>query len=260
MSRQAEETFFSPFKGVDAPVSRGRKILYYTDARHFGGHEVASLRALEWMLLSGARVCFISRSTNHALNGRLLELKERHSSLETLRIGVPPLKYPDLAPWLYRKFLRRLRSSFEEAAPDWVFVSQGNPVISWAGLYVARALKIPCLSYIPMAQPLPELLGVKGYPRAVFSRQIIRWPDAWLTCTNAQKKQLRRAGAIQPIEILPNPISIPCLRGREQARAANRIPPDAKVIGMAGRLNNRQKGCDLLFIFSVPCRYWPRRK
>lgn len=197
------------------------------------------------MLVSGARVCFISRANNDPLNERLRDLEKTHPCLELQGLAVPPLKYPDLSAFLYRKYLGRLRDRFQEAAPDWVFVSQGNFGISWAGLCVARRLHIPCLSYIPMAQPLRELLGVKACFRDVFSRQVRHWPDGWLTSTETQKERLRRAGAQQPIDILPNPIVIPGARNRAQARAANRLPADARVIGMAGRLNNRQKGCDL---------------
>lgn len=245
MAEQSGGRWFAPSKGVASSVLRGRKILYYTDARHFGGHEVASLHALKWMLFSGARVCFVSREQNHQLSDCLCELKRQHPSLDTIHLTVPRLKYPDLSGLLYRQYLGRLRARFKEAAPDLVFVSQGNLAISWAGLYTARELNIPCLSYIPMAQPLSELLGGKARFRGAFSRQVIHWPNAWLTSTGAQEKRLRQAGARQPIDILPNPILMPPARSREHARAANQVPSDVRLIGMAGRLNNRQKGCDL---------------
>lgn len=225
---------------------RGRKILFYSDARHFGGHEVASLHVLEWMLDSGARVSFIFRKTNHPLKQRLEVLKKAHPTLELVSLSVPPVKYPDLSGVFYQTYLRELRACFTKALPDCVFVSQGNLAISWAGLRVARELKIPSLSYIPMAQPLRKLLGVKACLRDFLSRQVPKWPNVWLTCSEAQRNHLRHAGANQPIHILPNPISLPSIESRENARSANQLPHDAWVIGMTGRLNNRQKGCDLL--------------
>ncbi|NBB79749.1 MAG: glycosyltransferase [Verrucomicrobia bacterium] len=227
-------------------ISGGRKILFYTDARQFGGHDVASLHLLGCMLGAGYCVCSVFRASNRQWQNRLEKLKEVHAALEMIGLETPPLKYPDLAMVFYSGYLGRLHRVFEEFAPDLVFVSQGHLASSWAGLRIAREAGIPALSYLPMAQPLNILLGAKGWLRRFFSRRVVHWPNRWLTCTEAQEKRLRGAGATQPIARLPNPISMPAAKGRAQARAANRIPHEATVIGMAGRLNNRQKGCDLL--------------
>lgn len=232
--------------GKTGRSSAERTILYYTDARQFGGHDVASLHLLGRMLEAGYRVHFVFRAGNRQWQDRLEKLAQQHAALAVYGLAAPGLKYPDLAKILYRKHLARLQQMIEQIAPDLVFVSQGNLASSWAGLRIAHTAGIPSVSYLPMAQPLNVLLGTKGWIRRFFSRRVTHWPDHWLTCTEAQKKRLRLAGATQPIDLLPNPISIPTARCRELARPANRIPPEAIVIGMAGRLNNRQKGCDLL--------------
>ena len=222
------------------------KILFYTDSREFGGHDVATLRILNGLLDSGYQIHFVFRAKNQRLLEHLEAMQRAAPGLQLRGLSVPPLKYPDLAGFLYRRYLASLKAIISEVSPDIVFVSQGNPGISWAGLRAAHELKISCVSYVPMAQSRQLLPGFKGRLRQLLGRHVVDWPDRWLTCTLAQKQYLREAGARQPIDILPNPIAIPAFSSREAARAANQIPADALVIGMAGRLNNAQKGCDLL--------------
>jgi len=222
------------------------KILFYTDSREFGGHDVATLRILSGLLDSGYQIDFVFRKKNQRLLERLEAMQRAAPGLQLRGLSVPPLKYPDLAGFLYRRYLAGLKAIVSEVAPDAVFVSQGNVGISWAGLRAAHELKVGCVSYVPMARSRLLLSGFKGRLRQLLSRHVVDWPDRWLTCTQAQRQYLQEAGARQPIDILPNPIAIPALSSQKAARAANQIPADALVIGMAGRFNNAQKGCDLL--------------
>jgi glycosyltransferase involved in cell wall biosynthesis len=223
----------------------GLKLVFYTDARHFGGHEVASLRALLSMLQSGAHAFALFRHCNSLLREQLHALQRNYPNLQIHPLSMPSLKYPALGFLLYNNYLRQIQRLFNALSPDLIFISQGNLINSWAGAKVARKLDLPCVSYIPMAQPLRMLLGTKGWIRGLLGRQVVHWPSQWLTGTKRQVEYLRTAGARQPIDILPNPIILPHHRSREQARKANQIPADVLVIGMVGRLNNRQKGCDL---------------
>jgi glycosyltransferase involved in cell wall biosynthesis len=138
-----------------------------------------------------------------------------------------------------------MSEKFSALQPDLVFASQGNLGISALAVLAARRANLRCISYIPMAHSFRKMHSKYGRLRDWSNNYIVRIPDRWLTCTIEQIQKLRDQGAQQPIDILPNCIDLPQMATPSEARGRLSLKIGDLVIGMVGRLNNVQKGCDL---------------
>ena len=222
-----------------------RRIIYYTDAKSFGGHEVASLHALQWLIDEGATVTCFYRSTNTLLENRLETLAQGAAQLKLHPITLPIIRFHRLFHLFRPKTLNHIGKAFRELTVELVFVSQGNLEISALGALAAHRQGIPCISYIPMAHSFKAMKSKHGWLRDLFNRYIAQIPDIWLTCTREQRETLRRYGAKQPIHRLPNCIELHSPATQRKAKSELQLNASTPVLGMVGRLNNKQKGCDI---------------
>ncbi len=219
--------------------------MYYSDAKSFGGHEVASLHALQWMIDEGAILDCFFREANHSLTNRLHRLAIQYPQLTLHPLNLPRIRFHRLFHFFRPKTVEDLGERFRQLQPDLVFTSQGNLEISALGVIAAHRQHIPCISYIPMAHSFRKMKSKQAWIRDWFNRYTVKLPSIWLTCTHQQVEKLRKLGAKQPIYRLPNCIAISTPATKSQAREVLGIEADRLVLGMVGRLNNKQKGCDI---------------
>ena len=197
------------------------------------------------MLDEGATVHCFFRDSNHTLGDHLQEIARNVQRLQLHPITLPRVHYPRLFNIFRPKTLKHLRQRFRELEPEIVFVSQGNLGISAFGVLAAHRESIFCISYIPMAHTFAAMQHKHAWMRDRFTRYIAKLPNLWLTCTNEQREKLRGLGAQQAIHLLPNCIEVKQAASKETARLTLKINATTPVLGMVGRLNNKQKGCDL---------------
>ncbi|HAZ00481.1 MAG TPA: hypothetical protein DCY38_06810 [Opitutae bacterium] len=222
-----------------------KRILFYTGAKTYGGHEITSLFILKWFLERGTEVECVFPPENQPLADALTKLEEKNGRLRLWPMTPPRVLFHALHHRCCHQTVDALVVEFTRLDVDFAFVSQGNLEISALGTLAARKACIPCLSYLPMAHGFREMGTHYGRLRDLFNRYLVHQPAFWLTCTETQTERLRRLGAQQPIELLPQPIAFDEPPAPADVRRELGIAQDAVVLGMCGRLNNKQKGCDL---------------
>ncbi len=139
-----------------------------------------------------------------------------------------------------RRFLRKHR-------PSLVILIQGWIVDGFDGVFAARLAGIPFCSYIPLAHT-PAELAVRRWPRlktailSLFFRSIARY----ITIDEQQAARLRcwRPGArIVVVEnFVPPPVA--GVGSSSEVRKRLKLPPNAIVLGVVGRISFRQKAQD----------------
>ncbi len=222
----------------------GQRLIFYNDAKGFGGHEIQALHALRWMLREGAEVSCYYRAGNEAHQAALMNA----SDLGTLKmhpLELPAIRFHRPFHLFHPELVRSLAGRFQEENHTAAFIAQGNLEISAPGALAAKQAGIPCLSYIPITHRFVELGINKPRRRDLFNGYLATVPDRWLTISEAMRERLRQRGARQPIDLIPNCITLTESPDKRAARRALGLPEDACVLGMAGRLDRIQKGTNV---------------
>lgn len=224
-------------------ILTGRRLVFYTDAKGFGGHDIQSLHALKCFLRQGAHVACFYRESTQLWEEALKKLQADYA------ITLHPLKLPNVRfhrPYHFFNpgLTRKLGLRMQKEKPDAVFLSQGNLEISAIGSLAARRAGIPSISYIALAHSFRELGANRASRRDRFNRYLATVPTRWLTISESMRERLRARGAQQAIDLLPNLVERPRVVSRTQARRELGLPEDALVLGMTGRIEPKQKGTD----------------
>ncbi|HXG05754.1 MAG TPA: glycosyltransferase [Nitrososphaera sp.] len=227
------------------------KLLFYSDTRDFGGHEVMALEAIRYLSsLQHVEVTVAYYKGNERLRNRLAGLEEK----PTL---IPLDHYTQSLPSLRVLFQRRLVSSlthlFHEQQPDVIIIVHGYIGTCAAGLVAARQAMVKVVSYLASAKKMREVGLRAATLRDLFDHRLYSLPDAFLTISEIMRDHLLRRGiSDKRIAVVNNGVRLePKVKvSRSEARKILCLDQDAFVIGLVGRINFVSKAYDV-FLRSV---------
>lgn len=227
---------------------RSRTIIY-DDNPDFGGHQIMAAYAVEAMAESDAFApLFYMNPENDLMRKRLRGIAAATGNLELRDFSLKTRKLQGVRNHFAQAAIARLRSEFERGQPRLLLCIQGEIEDSSQALLAAAALDLNCLSYIPIPHRMTVMKAKLGALRDRFNRYLFDLPDGFITICPAMAGLLRERGARQPIDIVYNGIDPARLQLVERAEARRKLglPPQTFVLGMAGRIEFKQKRHDFL--------------
>lgn len=237
------------------PSLKGKRIIIYNDAKDFGGHEVMTLCVMRWLLAEGASLDCFYRPINQKWQAAIRDLAAENADFTLHEVDLPKIRFHQPYHFFHPSVTQEMAQRFRQLKADCAFVAQGTLETSAVGTLAARKAGLRCLSYIPLAHSFRELGSNRALRRDLFNHYLTKVPTVWLTNGQDQAARLRERGADQPIEILPNLVEIADTLPKDKARQQLGLAQDQLVIGMCGRIDNKQKGCD---IFAEALRLAPK--
>lgn len=223
-----------------------RRLFFYDDAPTFGGHEVMTLRLVEFFADQRKYdITFVASALN-------LELCRRLSGVS------PPIRIVQTAytsgrgQWL-RTYcsigpLLRLRRLIQRSKPDLLIVVQGGIALSSLALFAGRLAGVRTISYLPMThdESLFAPTPLRARLRQCFVQPYYSLPDCLVTISPrmAARARRRRRGAVRVVE---NGIALPqaVAGSRSAVRSALGLIDDDQLLLMIGRIEFWQKRHDL---------------
>jgi glycosyltransferase involved in cell wall biosynthesis len=225
------------------------KILVYSSAATFGGHELISLKGVEALLAAGHVLDVVCSEVNERLVAaieafvvrypRRCRLHRRRYRMRSLQI-VRTWTSPRLAVSLFR-LVRALR-------PDRVLALQGDIEQGSEIALPARLAGVPVVSYVPMVMSGRERAIRFARTRDVLSLPIYRLVTRFVVIAEFFRVQALARGAAQ-VRVVPNCVDDEFLQlpaRRTAMRAALGVRDDECLSGFVGRISYQQKGIDRL--------------
>lgn len=240
------------YKLINLNAAPPTRILIYDDSPVFGGHEVMTLLAVEAIAQQKSwpvHLEFFASASNKRLTDQLQELAERFpSSVKITLLSHSFHRLQGILNHVQRSRVAQVAQQFRDSRADLALVIQGDIEISSTGLLAARKAGIPSVSYIPLPHNQVEKGGKYGAIRDLSARGLYKVPAAFITISTVLAEMLRSKGAAAPVEVVYNGIATENFApvDRTEARTALSLPLDAPIIGIAGRLERKQKQQQLL--------------
>lgn len=224
------------------------RILFYNDAREFGGHEQMTVSAAHFMAKQPhLDIHFAYYDGNARLRQSLCGTRGSESpTLHPLPLRSTGLSGLRGLYWMSRMPL--VERFVRDVAPDTVVVSQGNIEMGVPGLLASKRAGLPTISYIPMAHRIAASGAFTLPGRDILDRWLYRVPDKFVTIAESVRSMLRERGARSEISVVHNGIDPACCpaRTRPENRLRCGFSPAEYVVAVVGRILFAQKGQDLL--------------
>jgi glycosyltransferase involved in cell wall biosynthesis len=226
-------------------MNANRRVLFYSDAPEFGGHETLTVEAADYLRhKTGLRVSFAYYQANERLSQRLKDIQNATGNLRLLPMPFKSKSLQAVRTLINWRQIRRIEALIKSDEPDLVVVSQGRIEGGSAGLLAAKRLGIQTISYIPMAHSV----SVSGKPIAVGLRDALnkyfyQLPDKYITSSNGARDMLVARGAKADIAVVPNGIEPITIQesDRKRFREEHGIMERDYVVAVVGRIDFRQK-------------------
>ena len=223
-----------------------RQLVLYDDAATFGGHELMTLRFVEFLAAQRAfEITFIASRMNTELCRRLGDVVPKIKLLLTPYTS-------GRGQWLRTYFsfsaLLQLVRLIRGRKPDLLIVVQGGIALSSLGILAGRMAGVRTLSYLPMThdESLFAPTPLRARLRQWLVQPFYRLPDCLVTTSPrmAGYARRRRRG---PVRVVENGIALPHLsiEGRSAARSALGLQDGDRLLLMIGRIEFWQKRHDL---------------
>lgn len=221
-------------------------IVIYSESPELGGNEKAAIKAQQAAIRENEQLRFtwIVNSANRRLTAALDGLGCKYSAADPQ----PAFSFTR-NPAVTLKKLLRIARIYRCLHADLVVVIQGWILDSFDGVLAARMARVPVCSHIPVAHS-PVELGVHRVPqlRAAVLSAFYRMIPRYITFDEQQVLRLRRWNPRAEIKMVRNFILGPVAPVDHTAEAKQRLglPSDSPVLGVAGRIDFRQKAQDWL--------------
>jgi glycosyltransferase involved in cell wall biosynthesis len=191
---------------------------------------------------------FFATESNQRLTSQLHTLAERYPSLTVTPLPNAFHRLQGILNHVQGGKIATVAGNFAALAPDIALIIQGDIEISSTGLLAARKAGIPAVSYIPLPHNQVEKGGKLGAIRDLFARHLYAVPDGFITISTVLGEMLQSKGTTAPIKVVYNGIATDQFHpiGRGTARDTLKLPQDPVIIGIAGRLERKQKQQQLL--------------
>jgi glycosyltransferase involved in cell wall biosynthesis len=223
-----------------------RRLLFYADAANFGGHELMTLRLVEYLANQGTQqITFIASCKNLELCKRLSQVVP---SIEVVQTPYSSGRGQWLRTYFSIKPLLGLRRLIKNAKPDLLIVVQGGIALSSLGLFAGRLAGVRVCSYLPMThdESLFAPTPLRARVRQWLVHPFYELPDCLVTISPrmAAYAGRRRRG---PVRVVENGIALPqaAAESRDALRSALGLNDNDPLLLMIGRIELWQKRHDL---------------
>lgn len=221
-----------------------KTITFYNDTHIVGGHEILAIEAAK-SLTRVYKVIFICSSTNHDLQAILKETPE----IRLITIPYSSNRLQTIRNFLSFSAKKNLYNIIKGTHTDLCILVQGNIELSHIAVYATIKAQIPCLSYIPLTQPLKRTSKNKilGLCKDFLHKRFYALPDAFITISTSLKDNILHIEPEKEVYIIHNKIDLSRLekRNKKEARDSLGLPIDKYIIGYVGRIEAWHKGLDL---------------
>jgi glycosyltransferase involved in cell wall biosynthesis len=221
------------------------KIIFYSDAEVFGGHEkmaVSAHAALRSFTSDFQIIWMISRK-----NLKLKSALDAEELPYSWIVGPPAFSFRRNPFSAALKILRNA-VAFRASSPDLILIVQGNIASCFDGALSAKIARLPFCSYIPMVY---RSISVKEYrfpvlPKLVWS-VLYRSVSAYITIDHQQATRLSEENARAAISIVENfiPPRSPLERDGRLVKELG-MPRGKRIVTVIGRIEFAHKSQDWL--------------
>ena len=206
-----------------------KPISFYSDAQEWGGQEILS-----------ARIASILAETNEVT---FFFSCEKFAEALPSNVKKIPLPYHSESPFpiirdQFKRKTSKARNLFQKEKTRNLVLCPGNIERCLPGLWAARQLGIPLVSYLPLAFTQHETHANLGWIRDMLAKPIYQSVDSWIVNSPYQKRLLERFVS-KEIDILLNPLAW-------HVSAPDKKPGNRLNIAVVGRIFFEQKGQDIL--------------
>lgn len=228
------------------------RVLFYSDAAVFGGHEVTVLDALAGAdSVSGITVGITYYKGNRIFHDRLSAMIATRQ-----KIDIEPHSFYSEAGDIIRAFTpstkrRAILKHLQQWSPDWIIICQGHIGVSICALASATRSGAGVVSFLPNAYTMKQMKGKGGIISSIIDFLLARaygWPNLFLTIGNSVKDQLNHEHGISHdrIQVVEYGPKIECLQSipRSKARSYFGLTP-GYWMGVVGRIDFG-KGYDIV--------------
>lgn len=227
-----------------------RKILFYNDVCGFGGHEIMTLEAVNYLVnKTDLKVCFMFYEGNERLLRHMTRIRKDNKNLELYPIKYASSILQSLKTMLSPVKLLHLRGFIADIHPDVVVVAQGNIEVCSLGIVASKWGSFRTVSYIPLAHSLAFVGSKWGRARDFLNRYFYSLPDLFITVSKSMKTRIAEHGVSQEkISVVYNGINLNNfkIRERKEMRSQYGIGEGDYAVALIGRIHFMQKGHDFL--------------
>ena len=225
------------------------KILAYSSAMTFGGHEVMSLKGIRALLMHGHQVILQYPARNDKMRAMCAPLNAEFSGqFSTVESAIHSRRMQIFFTWLDWRVLLNLRSSFKRLAPDVILVLQGDIEQGSEAVLAASIAGIRSVSYIPMVMSGKQRgIRLAGL-RDLLCRPLYSICNKMIVISAAFEAQAHKFGA-QDVAVVYNCIDLSFFEKsseRDRVRLQIGVREGEFVTGFVGRVSYAQKGIDRL--------------
>lgn len=221
-----------------------KRILFYSDAKHLGGHELQTFNALK-LLRNKYEIFFIVFEGNK----NFIEL------LNTLNIKIIQIDYSSNRFQILRTLfslihIYKLIKIIKKLKPNLILNIQGNIELGSVMLLASKISKVKNITYIPICHKLSEVTNNGWIAKAKDFINLFYYkiPDAFITLNNFNKDLIKKRGVDKPIDTVFNGIDFDKYVFYDKLEAKNKLALDYLQINIAliGRIQFWHKGHDIL--------------
>ena len=224
------------------------KVLIYSDAAVYGGHETTLLHGIESIAdINNIEIVCIASLNNRRFIEKLNEFQKK---IEIIRVAFESRPGDVFRAIIRNSTVRQIRELLEFHQPDLIVVSQGAIGLSACGLRAANLSGAQVVSFLPMAHPVALVRG-KNTLDVMLQERLYAWlytlSDYFLTICNSTAGWLQNSYDIDPTNIL---ISYYGLNVESVPEIRYQFQPDKDKrwrIGLIGRVEFLQKRHDFFF-------------
>lgn len=213
-----------------------KRVLFYDDAPIYGGHQVTAIAAARHLAAAGIDVVSAFPAANERLH------RAWNSAEGVVRLVPLDVKLTRWQPFLspFGIAAKPVRALIRDVAPDLVIAVQGTIVQSNRAVEQSRRLGVPVVSFVPMGVHFAPGLWLQALVAKVLERHHYARPDAFITTSNAARRELVAGGARAPIEVVYYGPDVTRLRRMP------RTPRERYTLAILGRVSVGTKGHDVL--------------
>lgn len=221
-----------------------KKILFYNDAKHLGGHELQVLNAIKTLKIK-FDIFFIVYEKNIKFIDLLNEL-----DVKIIKIPYSSNRYQILRTLFSVHHIYKLSQFIKNIKPDLVLNIQGNIELGSTMLITTSILRQKNITYIPICHFLDDVTNNGWIAKAkdIINNLYYKLPDAFITLNDFNKSLIQKRCAFNKIHTVLNGIDFDKYQIYDNRYAKNRLSfnDKKKYIALIGRIQFWHKGHDIL--------------
>lgn len=220
-----------------------KRIVLYNESRQTGGHEVLSVEVAK-VLSTMHSVYYIASSCNIDLINRLNQIE----GVKLLKIDYAFNRFQIINNLFDYRISCIIENTLKEILPDLCIAIQGTIDSSYLIIPVSKRLKIPVVSYIPIAFDLRKISKHKyiGFVKDILQSYYYKQPDFFITINERLADNIKRKSKNSNIFIVHNGIDFTKYKNYNKSvcRSKYKIDNNTFVVSYVGRLEYWHKGLD----------------